>query len=64
MRSRRLIGLPISDGELGLGYEALEQIFRRMVFNVLTGEFDDHTGDSPRTTHVRFHFGLLQICPQ
>ena len=28
--------------ELGLGYDAQEQLFRRMVFNVLTGEFDDH----------------------
>lgn len=31
-----------ADG-LGLGYGALEQLFRRMAFNVLTGEFDDHT---------------------
>jgi len=31
-----------ADG-LGLGYEAMEQLFRRMAFNVLTGEFDDHT---------------------
>ncbi len=29
--------------ELGLGYEAQEQLFRRMAFNILTGEFDDHT---------------------
>lgn len=29
--------------ELGLGYETQEQLFRRMAFNVLTGEFDDHT---------------------
>jgi len=29
--------------ELGLGYEAQEQIFRRMVFNVFVREMDDHT---------------------
>lgn len=29
--------------ELGLGYEVQEQLFRRMAFNILTGEFDDHT---------------------
>jgi len=29
--------------ELGLGYETLEQIFRRMAFNVLMREMDDHT---------------------
>ena len=40
---RRYEQLFITASELGLGYEALEQIFRRMVFNVLTGEFDDHT---------------------
>ena len=28
---------------LGLGYEALEMAFRRMAFNVLVGECDDHT---------------------
>lgn len=28
---------------LGLGYEAMEQMFRRMVFNVLSEETDDHT---------------------
>ena len=28
---------------LGLGYEALEEIFRRMAFNVYNGEMDDHT---------------------
>ena len=28
---------------LGLGYEALEQLFRRMAFNVYNGEMDDHT---------------------
>ncbi len=28
---------------LGLDYSTLEQIFRRMVFNIVTGEFDDHT---------------------
>ena len=29
-------------GGLGLGYEAFEQLFRRMAFNVMTGECDDH----------------------
>ena len=29
--------------ELNLGYEALEQMFRRMAFNVKIGECDDHT---------------------
>ena len=29
--------------ELGLGYEAKEQMFRRMAFNVLADESDDHT---------------------
>ena len=29
--------------ELNLGYEALEQLFRRMAFNVLIEEVDDHT---------------------
>ena len=29
--------------DLGLGYEALEQLFRRMAFNVLIEEVDDHT---------------------
>lgn len=28
--------------ELGLEYEAREQLFRRMAFNCLAGEFDDH----------------------
>lgn len=28
---------------LGLGYETLEQMFRRMAFNVAIGECDDHT---------------------
>lgn len=28
---------------LGMGYDALAQMFRRMVFNVLIGEHDDHT---------------------
>lgn len=28
---------------LGMGYDALAQIFRRMVFNVIIGEHDDHT---------------------
>lgn len=29
--------------ELGLDYAAKEQLFRRMAFNVRSGEFDDHT---------------------
>lgn len=29
--------------DLGLGYEVLEQLFRRMAFNVLIEEVDDHT---------------------
>ena len=29
--------------ELGLGYEALEELFRRMAFNVYNKEMDDHT---------------------
>jgi serine/threonine-protein kinase HipA len=29
--------------ELGLGYETLEEIFRRMAFNVYNKEMDDHT---------------------
>jgi len=40
---RRYEQLFVTADELGLGYEALEQLFRRMVFNVLAGEFDDHT---------------------
>ncbi len=28
---------------LGIGYEAMEQMFRRVVFNVAVGEHDDHT---------------------
>ncbi len=40
---RRYEQLFATADELGLGYEAMEQIFRRMAFNVLTGEFDDHT---------------------
>jgi serine/threonine-protein kinase HipA len=28
---------------LGLEYSSIEQLFRRMAFNVLIGEFDDHT---------------------
>ena len=28
---------------LGIGYEAMEQMFRRIVFNVAVGEHDDHT---------------------
>lgn len=30
-------------GALGLGYEAMEEIFRRMAFNVYNNEMDDHT---------------------
>lgn len=33
----------VTSDELGLGYEVREQLFRRMAFNVLTGEFDDHS---------------------
>lgn len=40
---RRYEQLLVTADELGLGYAAQEQLFRRMVFNVLSGEFDDHT---------------------
>ena len=40
---RRYEQLLVTADELGLGYEAREQLYRRMVFNVLSGEFDDHT---------------------
>lgn len=40
---RRYEQLFVTADELGLDYEAKEQLFRRMTFNVLTGEFDDHT---------------------
>lgn len=40
---RRYEQLFVTADELGLGYEEREQLFRRMVFNVLNGEFDDHT---------------------
>ena len=40
---RRYEQLLVVADELGLGYEASEQLFRRMTFNVLSGEFDDHT---------------------
>lgn len=40
---RRYEQLFATADELGLGYAAQEQLFRRMAFNVLTGEFDDHT---------------------
>ncbi len=40
---RRYEQLFVTADELGLGYEFMEQIFRRMAFNVFTGEFDDHT---------------------
>ena len=39
---RRYEQLFVTADELGLGYGAMEQLFRRMAFNVLTGEFDDH----------------------
>lgn len=41
--ARRYEQLFVTADELGLGYEAQEQLFRRMAFNVLTGEFDDHS---------------------
>lgn len=40
---RRYEQLLAAADELGLGYEELEQLFRRMTFNVLSGEFDDHS---------------------
>lgn len=40
---RRYEQLFVTADELGLGYEAKAQLFRRMAFNVRTGEFDDHT---------------------
>lgn len=43
---RRLMtyeGLFTTAVDLNLGYEALEQLFRRMAFNVLIEEVDDHT---------------------
>lgn len=40
--ARRYEQLFVTADELGLGFEAQEQLFRRMAFNVLTGEFDDH----------------------
>lgn len=40
---RRYEQLFVTADALGLGYEVLEQLFRRMAFNVLMGEFDDHT---------------------
>lgn len=40
---RRYEQLMVTADELGLDYEAKEQLFRRMAFNVLTHEFDDHT---------------------
>ena len=40
---RRYEQLFVTADELGLDYEAKEEIFRRMAFNVQTGEFDDHT---------------------
>lgn len=39
---RRYEQLLATADELGLGYEAREQLFRRMAFNVLAGECDDH----------------------
>ena len=39
---RRYEQLFVAADGLGLGYEAREQLFRRMAFNVLAGECDDH----------------------
>lgn len=39
---RRYEQLFMTADELGLGYEAGEQLFRRMAFNVHAGEYDDH----------------------
>ena len=39
----RYEGLFETIASLGMGYDAREQMFRRMVFNVLEGEHDDHT---------------------
>lgn len=39
---RRYEQLFIVADDLGLSYAMREQLFRRMAFNVLTGEFDDH----------------------
>ncbi len=39
---RRYEQLFVTADELGLDYEAREQLFRRMAFNVLAGECDDH----------------------
>lgn len=33
----------VTANELGLDYDAQEELFRRMAFNVSAGEFDDHT---------------------
>lgn len=40
---RRYEQLFITASELGLGYEEMEQLFRRVAFNVEIGECDDHT---------------------
>ena len=39
---RRYEQLFVVADELGLPYEAKEELFRRMAFNVCSGEFDDH----------------------
>ena len=36
-------GLFETIAEMGLGYSAMEQMFRRMVFNIVNREMDDHT---------------------
>lgn len=40
---RRYEQLLMTANELGLDYDAIEELFRRMTFNVFAGEFDDHT---------------------
>lgn len=41
-KHRRYEQLFMTADALGLGYEAREQLFRRMAFNVIAGECDDH----------------------
>jgi len=43
MEYRRYEQVFVTADELGLSYEAQEQLLRRMAFNVYAGEFDDHT---------------------
>lgn len=52
---RRYEQLFATADQLGLGYESLEQLFRRMVLNVLTGEFDDHTKNFSFRLRSPFH---------